>query len=122
MRSDVFAPTDDDVFNPPGQVQIAVVVQQSFVSGTKPSIHKSASVGFGIVLISTKYVGSLNVDFAALIGAEVISLLVHDADTQPGAHANRTCLAMPRGQRIRGHLVGSFSHSVGFDEGNAKKT
>ena len=121
VRSDVFASADDDVFDSSGQVQIAIGVQQSFVTGTKPSIHKSASVGFGIVLVSTKYIGALNGNFAALVGAEVIAVLVHDADAQAGAHADRTCLAMPRRQRIRGHLVGSFSHSVGFDEGHAKK-
>src|SRR5580693_2913402 len=96
VRSDVFAPTDDDVFNSSGQVQIAVGVQQPFVAGTKPPIHKSASVGFGIVLVSTKYIGALNGDFTALVGTEVIAVLVHDADAQPGAHADGACLAMSR--------------------------
>ena len=121
MRSDVLAATDDDVLDPAGQVQIAVCVKESFVASAKPSIHKSVSVGFGIVFISTKYIGSLNDDFAPMVGAEVIALLVHNADAQSGADSDRACFAMSRGQRIRGHLVGRFGHSVGFDEGHAKE-
>src|SRR5260370_36206415 len=102
-------------------MQIAVRVEHSFIAGAKPSIHKSASVGFRIVFISAKHVGSLNGNLAALVSAEVIAVLVHDADAKPCAYADRTGLSMPRRQRIRGHLVGRFGHPVSFDDGHAEE-
>jgi len=65
VRRDVLTP-DDDVFDPARQMQIAVFVEQAFVAGTKPSIHKSASVGLRIFAYR-EHVGSLNGDFAALL-------------------------------------------------------
>ena len=121
MGRNVLASTNDDVLNSTGQMQIAVRVEESFVTGTKPSIHKRTGVGFRIIFVSAEYVRSLNGNFSPLIGGEVIALLVHDADAQPGAHADRPGLAVSRRQWIRGHLVSSFGHSVGFDEGYAKQ-
>jgi len=97
VRRDVLASADDDVLDPARQMQIAVFVKQSFVARAKPSMHKSASVGLGIVFVSTKYVGSLNDDFAPLVGAEVIAVLVHDADAQSSGYADRTCFPVSRG-------------------------
>src|SRR5271167_375053 len=105
MRGDILAATDDDVLDTAGQVQIAVCVKQSLVAGTKPSIHKSASVGFEIVVVSAKYIGALNRDLAPLAGAQVIAILIHDSDAQPGAYSDRTGFAMAWGQRIGGHLM-----------------
>src|SRR5271170_2061036 len=121
MRRDVLAAADDDVFDPSRQMQIAVRVKKSFVAGTKPPIHKSASVGFWIVFISTKDIRSLNSDFASLVRAQMITFFVHDADAQSSPHADRTGLPMPRRQRIRSHLVSRFRHSVGFDERHAEE-
>ena len=41
---------------------------------------------------------------------------------RPVPTPDRTGLAMPRRKRIRRHLVGSFGHSVGFDERHAKQS
>src|SRR5208283_37572 len=120
MRGDILAATDDDVLDTAGQVQIAVCVKQSLVAGTKPSIHKSASVGFEIVVVSAKYIGALNRDLAPLAGAQVIAILIHDSDAQPGAYSDRTGFAMAWGQRIGGHLMSCLSHSVSFHERHAK--
>src|ERR1039458_3805323 len=120
MRRDVFATADDDVFDTARQMQIAVWVEESFVASTKPSIHKSASVGLGIIFVSTKYICPLDRDLAALVGTEIIAFLVHDADAQPRAQADRTCFAVPRGQRVGRHLVSRLRHSVSFDEGYAE--
>src|ERR1700692_1878052 len=89
VRRDIFAATNDDVFNASGQVQITIGVQKSLVAGTEPSIYKSARVRLRIVFISTKYIGSLNCDLTSLIGSKMISIFVHDADSEPGADANR---------------------------------
>src|SRR5580693_183529 len=102
-------------------MQIAIGVEHSFIASTKPSVHESASVGFGIVFISTKYICPLNGDLASLVGAKVIAFFVHDADAKACAYADRTSLSMPRRQRIRGHLVGRFGHSVSFHERHAEK-
>src|SRR5208283_1086776 len=102
-------------------MQITVFVEKSLIAGTKPSIDKSASVGFGIVFISAKYVGALNGNFAALIGAEVIAVRIQDADAQPGADSDGTGFAMPRRQRIGGHLVSRLGHSVSFHERYTKE-
>src|SRR5712691_1569967 len=85
VRRNVFASADDDVFDAAGQMQIAVGIEKSLVARKKPSIHKSASVGFGIIFVSTKYVGALNRDFAPLIGSQVIAIIIHDADLQSSA-------------------------------------
>ena len=76
----ILASADDDVLHPTCQMQIAVAIEKSFVAGTKPSIRESAGVGLRIIFVSAKDVRSLNSNFAPLVGAEVIALLVHDAD------------------------------------------
>ena len=86
VRRDVFATANDDVFDSAGEMQIAVGIKKSLVASTKPSIHKSASVGLGIIFVSTKYVRSLDRDLAALVGAEMIAFRVHDADAQASAY------------------------------------
>lgn len=96
MRRDVLAAADDDVFDPASQMQVTIGVQKSLISGAKPSIHKCVGVRVRIIFIAAKYIRPLNRDLASLIRAEVIAVLVHDADAQPGAHADRTSLAMPR--------------------------
>ena len=98
VRRDILTAADDDVFDPSRQMQIAVGVEKALVAGAKPSIHKSASVGFGIVFVSAKHIRSLNGNFAALVGAEMVAVFVHDADAQAGAHADRARFAMPRRQ------------------------
>src|SRR5271167_1286945 len=118
MRSYILASADDDVLDPAGQVQIGVLIKPPFVAGTKPSMGESASVGFGIVVISAKYIGALNGDFAALPGGKMIALFVQDADAKPGADSYRTGFAMSRRQRVRSHLMGRLRHAVGFDEGH----
>src|SRR5258708_26196589 len=84
VRSDIFASADDDVFNAAGQMQIAVRIEKSLVARAEPAVHKGTRVRFGVVFVSGEYVGSLNRNFAALIGAKVIAVLVHNADTQFG--------------------------------------
>src|SRR6202023_2058520 len=80
------------------------------------------SIRFGIVFIPAKHIRTLNGDLATMIGTEMISVLVHDADAQAGAHSHRTRLAVSWRQRVRGHLVRRFGHAVGFDERNAKES
>jgi hypothetical protein len=100
VRRNIFAATNDDVFNAAGQVQITVCIEKSLVPGTEPPVHKSMRVCFGIIFVPTKYIGSLNGDLASLIGSEMISIFVHDADPEPGANPDRTRLAVARGQGI----------------------
>src|ERR1700722_10067043 len=80
VRRDILASTDDDVLDSSGQMQVAVCVKESFVAGPKPSIHKSAGVGVGIVCIPAKHAGALYRHFAALVGAEMAARLVHDTE------------------------------------------
>ena len=56
-RSKISSTSCGAMFSPPrmmmsliraGQVQVAVGVEESFITGSKPSIHKSTSVGFGL--------------------------------------------------------------------------
>src|ERR1700749_1493211 len=99
-------------------MQIAVGVKKSLVASAKPSIDKSMSVRFGIIFITTKNIRPLNRNLAALVGTEMITVLIDDADLQAGAHAHGAGFAVPWRKRIRGHLVSRFSHSIGFDERN----
>src|ERR1700730_4703005 len=122
MRRDIFSAPDDDVLYPARQMQITVFVQHSLVARAKPSIHEAVSVGFGIVLITPKHACSLNDDFPSLIGSEVNAFVVHNADANARTHADRTGFAMPWRQGVRGHLVRSFGHSVGFDERHSKES
>src|SRR5271166_94619 len=120
MRGDILAAADDDVLDPAGQVQIAVFVQQSFITGAKPSIHESASVGFGIVVVSAKNISSLDRNFAPPPSAKVIAILIDDPDPQAGAYSDRTGFAMSRRKRIGGHLMSCLGHAVGFHERHAE--
>src|ERR1035438_740589 len=76
MGCNIFAAADDDVLDPPGQVQIAVFVEQALVAGAKPSIHQSAGIGFGIIFIPSEHARSLNDNLPALVGWEMVALLV----------------------------------------------
>src|ERR1700688_3882323 len=120
VRGNVFAAADDDVFDPAGQMQIAVRIQKSLIAGTKPSIHEGARVGFGIIFVSAKYIRSLNRDLAPLTGSKMVAVFVHDADAEAGAHANRGRFAGAWWQGIRGYLVSGFGHAVSLDERHAK--
>src|SRR5579862_2180240 len=97
-------------------MQIAVVIQVALVARSEPPTHKSFGVGFGVILISAKNIGSLNNNFAALAGAEVVSKSIHDADTDSSTHSHRTRLAAAWRQRIRGHLMRRFGHAIRFNE------
>src|ERR1700733_13051242 len=99
-------------------MQIAVGVKKCLVASAKTSIDKSMSVRFGIIFITTKNIGPLNSNLAALVGTEMITVFVDDADLQAGAHAHGAGFAVPRRKWIRGHLVSRFRHPVGFDERN----
>src|ERR1700752_4228031 len=112
VRRDILASTDDDVFDPASQVQIAVRIQKSLIASAEPPIHKGVRVGFGIIFVSTKYVGSLNRDLAPLVSSRMVPVFLHDADAEPGAPPNRASLPVPWRQGIRGHLVSGFRHAV----------
>src|SRR5207237_1473007 len=100
LRGDIFSAPDDDVIDPPGQMQVTVFVQRSLVAGPKPSIHEAAGVGFGIVLVTAKHARALNGDFPALVGSQVTAFIVQNTNANARAHADRTRFAMPRRQRI----------------------
>src|ERR1700741_697809 len=97
-------------------MEIAILVQKAFVAGTKPPVDQRASIGLWIVFISAKHAGTLDGDLPALLVRKVIAVLVHHADANASAHADRPGLAMPGRKRIRGHLMRRFRHSVGFHE------
>src|ERR1700722_3423801 len=120
VRRNIFASADDDVFDPAGQVQVAVGIQKALIAGAHPPMHEGARVGFGIIFVSAKYIGSLNRDLSPLVGSKMIAVLVHDADAEAGAHANRASLAVSWRQRIRGHLVSGFGHAISLNERYAK--
>src|SRR5271154_1267645 len=71
MWRDVFASANNNVLHSSGQMQVAILVKHSFVAGSKPTVHKRASVRFRIIFISAKHVCSLNGHFAPLIRSEM---------------------------------------------------
>src|ERR1700728_190268 len=102
-------------------MQIAIRIEKALIAGAKPSIHKRAGIRFRIVLVSSKHIRTLDGNLAALFGAEMIAVLIHDADAQASADSYRTWLAMPWRQRIRGHLMRRFGHAVGLHKRHAKQ-
>ena len=48
VRRNVLASADDDVFDPPGQMQIAICVEITLIAGAKPSIHESRALASGL--------------------------------------------------------------------------
>ena len=117
----VVAAADDQVLDPAGEVQVVICIQHALVAGAKPSVHKGSVVGLAVVLVSAEHARPLNDHLAAFSGGEMIALGVHDADLNAAGRPHRTRLAMLRRQRIRRHLVGSFRHPVGFDQGHAEQ-
>src|SRR5258706_12927226 len=105
MRRNVLATANDNVLYAPRQVQVTIFVKIALVSGAKPSVDEGALICVRIIVISAKHIRALDGDFAALIVFERTAVIVHDPDTQSGAYAYRSCLAMPRRQRIRSHLM-----------------
>src|ERR1700722_20810721 len=103
-------------------MEVAIRVEETLVAGSEPSVHKGSVVCLGIIFISPKHIRALDRDFAALVGPQMIAFRVHDADAQTGAHAYRSCLSMPRRQRIRSHLMRGLGHSIGFHEGYAEES
>src|ERR1700731_2871591 len=101
-------------------MQVAVRIQKPLIAGAEPSINEGARVGFGIIFVSPKYVCSLNRDLAPLIGSKMVAVFVHDADAEAGSNANRARLAVPRWQRVRGHLMRGFRHPISLNEWHAK--
>src|SRR5271169_904739 len=120
MRCDILTASNNDVFDPAGQVKVEVLIKESIVPGVKPSIRDAASVGFRIVLISTENASALNDNFTLLVRAEVVALGIHNAYPDARAYADGTGLPRARRQGIGGHLMCSLSHSVGFRERNSE--
>src|SRR5581483_342216 len=93
VRGDVFTAANDDVFDPASQIEIAIVVEKTLIAGAKPSLDEGLGVGFRIIFVSMKNIGTLNDDLAALAVGKVIAGFVQNADAQARSDADRAWLA-----------------------------
>src|SRR5437588_9904802 len=81
VGSDVLASANDDVLHPSGEMEITIFIEEALIAGAKPAVHQSLRVGLGIIFIPAKHARSLNDNLPALVVSEMISLFVHDADS-----------------------------------------
>src|SRR5690606_27771579 len=119
-RADLLAAAVDDLLQPAGDGQIAVLVEHALVAGTEPAVDESRFIGLGIALIAAGDVRPPNDDLTAGAGLHEEALLVHNADFGAGRDADGSSLASARRQRVRGHLVRRLGHAVSLDDGAAE--
>src|SRR5207302_10560877 len=95
-RRNVFSTADDQIFNSPRQVQVAVAINQALIAGAEPAVHEGLCVRFGIILVSTEHAGALDDHLATLIGAKMRARFVHDADANTALHTHGSVFAVAR--------------------------
>ena len=106
-----------EIFSPdrmPDQFQIPFRIQHAFVAGPEPAVSHALAIGFGIVFVALSDVRAFDDHFPGHPVGLDFSTLVHDRYFHPGATPHRARHALAIKQRIRGYLMGCFSHAIGF--------
>src|SRR6185369_9429503 len=81
---DFFSTSIDQFLDAPRQSKVAVVVEDTGVLGTKPSIYERGGRRLRVVAVTTHDVGPAHDDFAGTIRWQVPALLIDDGDLDPG--------------------------------------
>ena len=115
-RRDLLAAAIDDLLQPAGDAQIAVLVEHALVAGVEPAMGEGRGVGVGVVLVARRHVRSANDDLAGLARFQQLPVRRHDRDLRSGRSADAAGLAQAGRQAVRRHLVRGFRHAVGFDD------
>src|SRR2546423_1220400 len=119
--SDLFSTAIDELFNPPGQSQVAAFVEYALVAGAEPAIDKGRGIGFRIVFVTSDDIRSLNHHLACLALFKMVALVIHDADPNAGARPHGASTARLRRPGSRTHLAGSLRHGVGLEHRNLEQ-
>ena len=119
-RRDLLAAAIDDLLEPPGQAQIAVLVDPPLIAGAQPPLGEGRGVRLRVGEIAAGHVAAADHHLPGLAGGQQPAGAVHDRDLGPRRHAHRARLARARRQRIRSHLVRRLGHAVGLDHRRAE--
>ena len=94
------------------QREIAVRVEASLIAGPEPAVDEGRGVGLRIVLVAADHVEPRMTTSPRSPGRQMPAVLVHDADLDVRAAADRARFPRRRRQRIGRQLMRGFGHAV----------
>ncbi len=105
-RGDLLPAAVDHLFEAPGEEQVAVVIQESEITGPEPAVLRDLRAS--------------DHHLARLPRRPPRAGRVHDGDLRARRHTDRSRLARARRQGVAGDLVRRLRHAVGLDHGRCE--
>src|SRR5262245_11464346 len=116
-RRHLLATAIDDLLQPSGDAEIAVMLDHALVAGAEESFTgEGLCVGRFIVDIAIHDVLAADHDLAGLAGFEPPAILVGDSDLRTGREPDTAGPSHAWGQRIACHLMRCLCHAVRLDQ------
>ena len=119
-RSDLLAAAIDQILDPTGDRQVAVVIESADIAGSEPPIDKRRGGRVRVIPVAIGHRGSPGDDLTITVGSEKDTVLVDNAHFVARGYADRTGLAYGRWQWIVGQ-VARLRHAVPLDDRCAER-